>query len=89
MRLQEVFKALNDPTRRAIIALLRKDKMSAGSIVDHFHSSNATISHHLSILKQANLISDEKEGKYIYYELNTSVLEELIVWLSSMKEDRE
>lgn len=87
MRLQETFKALSDPTRRAIIDLLRYGKMSAGDIVSHFPSTNATISHHLSILKKAGLILDEKDGKYIYYELNTSVIDEVISWITSLKGD--
>ncbi len=85
MRFQETFKALSDDTRREIISLLKDGKMSAGEIVSHFPSSNATISHHLSILKKAGLISDEKIGKYIYYELETSVIDEIIGWISSLK----
>lgn len=85
MKFQETFKALSDPTRRAIIALLRDQPLHAQQIVDHFQQSNATISHHLSILKKAELILDEKKGKYIYYELNTSVLDEIIGWISSLK----
>ena len=85
MRFQETFKALSDDTRREIISLLKDGKMSAGEIVSHFPSSNATISHHLSILKKAGLISDEKIGKYIYYELETYVIDEIIGWISSLK----
>lgn len=80
---QQTFKALADPTRREILELLREGRMSAGDIVEHFAVSNATISHHLSILKEAQLVLDEKEGKYIYYELNTSVMDEIIGWISS------
>lgn len=86
MKFQETFKALSDPTRREIISLLREGPLNAQQIVDHFETSNATISHHLSILKKAELILDEKQGKYIYYELNTSVLDEIIGWISSLKE---
>lgn len=85
MGFQETFKALSDPTRREIITLLKAGRMSAGDIVSHFPSTNATISHHLSTLKQAGLILDEKVGKFIYYELNTSVIDEIIVWISSLK----
>ncbi|MCI9293056.1 MAG: winged helix-turn-helix transcriptional regulator [Erysipelotrichaceae bacterium] len=85
MKFQETFKALSDPTRREIIALLRDKPLHAQQIVDHFQQSNATISHHLSVLKNAELILDEKQGKFIYYELNTSVLDEIIGWISSLK----
>lgn len=89
MGFQETFKALSDPTRREIVHLLKDGKMTAGDIVSHFSSTNATISHHLSILKKAGLILDEKKGKYIYYELNTSVIDEIIGWVSSLKGDED
>jgi len=85
MKLQETFRALSDPTRRAIISLLHEGPLHAQQIVDHFETSNATISHHLSVLKKAGLILDDKQGKYIYYELNTTVLDEIIGWISSLK----
>lgn len=85
MHFQETFKALSDETRREIISLLKDGKMSAGEIVSHFQSTNATISHHLNILKKADLITDEKIGKYIYYELNTSIIDEIVGWISSLK----
>lgn len=85
MGFQETFKALSDPTRREIINLLKDGKLRAEDIVAHFPSTNATISHHLSILKKADLITDEKKGKYIYYELNTSVIDEIIGWITSLK----
>ena len=85
MGFQETFKALSDPTRREIINLLKDGKLRAGDIVAHFPSTNATISHHLSILKKADLITDEKKGKYIYYELNASVIDEIIGWITSLK----
>lgn len=88
MGFQESFKALSDPTRRQIIELLRKGKMSAGEILDHFQMTGASISHHLSILKNANLVTDDKQGKYIYYELNLSVVEEILTWLASLKEEK-
>lgn len=85
MGVPDTFKALSDSTRREIITLLKDKKMSAGDIVSHFNISNATISHHLSVLKQCDLILDEKVGKFIYYELNTSVIDEIIGWISSLK----
>ncbi|MEG0527957.1 autorepressor SdpR family transcription factor [Amedibacillus sp. YH-ame10] len=87
MGFQDTFKALGDPTRREIITLLKHGKLSAGDIVSHFSSTNATISHHLSVLKNADLICDEKVGKYIYYELNTSVIDEILVWITALKGD--
>lgn len=78
----ETFKALSDPTRREILNMLKEQPRSAGEISDHFHTTGATISHHLSILKTADLISDRREGKYIYYELNLSVFEEVLNWLN-------
>lgn len=87
MGFQESFKALSDPTRRQIIELLRNGKMAAGDIVDKFNMTGASISHHLSILKNAGLVTDDKQGKYIYYELNLSVVEEILAWLASLKEE--
>ena len=87
MGFQETFKALSDPTRREIVNLLKDGKRSAGDIVSHFSSTNATISHHLSILRKAGLITDEKQGKYIYYELNTTVFQEVLSWLHSLMEE--
>lgn len=89
MRFQDTFKALSDPTRREILSLLAHGPLLAGEIVEHFHTSNATISHHLSVLKKAELIMDDKKGKYIYYESNASVLDEMIGWMSSIKGDHE
>ena len=85
MGFQQTFKALSDPTRREILRLLRDGEMSAGDLSSHFSSTGATISHHLSILRDAGLILDEKRGKYIYYELNLSVLDEILEWISSLK----
>lgn len=87
MGFQETFKALSDPTRREILNLLKEGRKSAGEITEHFQMTGATISHHLSILKQANLISDEKNGKYIYYELNLTVFEELLGWIQGFKKE--
>lgn len=88
MSFQETFKALSDPTRREILELLKRQKMSAGDIAAHFNVSNATISHHLASLKSAGLIDDEKVGKYIYYEINLSVVEEILGWLASLSDMR-
>lgn len=87
MGFQESFKALSDPTRRQIIELLRNNKITAGDIVDKFQMTGASISHHLSILKNAGLVTDDKQGKYVYYELNLSVVEEILAWLASLKEE--
>ena len=81
MGFPETFKALSDPTRREILNLLKRGDLSAGEIADRFDMTAATISHHLSVLKQADLILDRREGKYIYYQLNLSVFEELLSWL--------
>ena len=85
MGLQQTLKALSDPTRREILNLLKNGKKSAGDICDHFDITAAAISRHLSILKEADLIADTRDGKYIFYELNTSVLEEIILWISDLK----
>ena len=87
MGFQKTFKALSDSTRRKILNLLKHGSLSAGEIGQHFDITGATISHHLSILKDAGLVTDEKRGKYVYYELNLSVLEEIINWLQDFKED--
>lgn len=85
MSFQESFKALSDPTRRQIIELLKPGKLTAGEIVAQFDMTGATISHHLSILKNAGLITDSKQGKYIFYELNLTVVEEIMNWLTGLK----
>jgi len=81
----DTFKALSDSTRREILSLLTGGSMTAGEIGERFSMTGATISHHLSVLKQAGLISDEKKGKYVYYELNTSVIDELMRWTIDLK----
>lgn len=87
MAYADTFKALSDPTRREILNLLKQKEMTAGEIVEHFQVSGATISHHLSILKQAGLVDDQKSGKYIYYRLNLTVFEEILSWIQGfMKE---
>ena len=85
MGLQNTLKALSDPIRREILNLLKGGRMSAGDIVDHFAVTGASISRHLSVLKEADLIRDKREGKYIYYELNASVLEEIMLWIVDLK----
>lgn len=88
MSLQQTLKALSDPIRREILNILKSGRMSAGDITDKFSVTGASISRHLSILKEADLIRDKREGKYIYYELNASVLEETILWISTLKGDK-
>ena len=85
MGLQQTLKALADPTRREILNLLKQGKKSAGEISDHFDITAAAISRHLSVLKEADLIEDARDGKYIFYELNASVLEEIMLWISDLK----
>lgn len=85
MGFQESFKALGDPTRRAILDLLKGGAKTAGDIGARFDMTGATVSHHLSVLKDAGLVSDERRGKYIYYELNVSVLDEVVGWLAALK----
>lgn len=88
MSFQKTFKALSDPTRRMILDLLKNGPMTAGDICTRFSMTGATISHHLSVLKDSGLIMDEKAGKYIYYELNMSVLDEILSWVTSFKGGR-
>lgn len=83
--LQQTLKALADPIRREILNMLKNGRMSAGEITEHFPVTAASISRHLSVLKDADLIRDTREGKYIFYEINTSVLEETLLWISGLK----
>lgn len=85
MGLQNTLRALADPIRREILNMLRSGRMSAGDICEHFDVTAASVSRHLSVLKDADLIRDDREGKFIFYELNTSVLEEVMLWLSGLK----
>ena len=85
MSLQNTLKALSDPIRREILNLLKDGRLSAGEICDHFPVTGASISRHLSVLKEADLIRDTREGKFIYYDLNASVLEETLLWIASLK----
>ena len=85
MSFANTFKALSHPVRREILDLLKMGKMSAGEIADQFELTGATISHHLNVLKQADLVVETREKNFIYYELNTSVLEDMMVWLADLK----
>lgn len=87
--MQDTLQALDDPTRREILNLLKQSRMSAGEISNHFSISGAAVSRHLSVLKEADLIRDEREGKYIYYELNATVLEEILLWISELKGEKD
>jgi DNA-binding transcriptional ArsR family regulator len=85
MSFAETFKALSDPARRQILELLKKGPMSAGEIGSHFDMTGATISYHLKLLKKADLVFETRDKNYIYYQLNTSVLEEIMLWISDLK----
>ena len=89
MSMQDTLQALADPTRREILNLLKQSRMSAGEISNHFSISGAAVSRHLSVLKEADLIRDAREGKYIYYELNATVLEEILLWISELKGEKD
>ena len=80
-----VFKALNDPTRREILEMLQKKDLTAGEIADKFHISFPSISHHLDLLKQAQLVTTKKEGQFVFYSLNTTVMDEIVKWLMQFK----
>lgn len=83
-----VFKALNDPTRREILEMLRKGDMTAGEIAESFDISKPSISHHLDLLKQAEMVVSVKKGQYIYYSLNTTVLDEIMKWFMQFTKDK-
>ena len=85
MGLQSTMRAISDPIRREILTLLKSGRMSAGDICEHFDVTGAAISRHLSVLREADLIRDTREGKFIYYDLNASVFEELLIWVSDLK----
>ena len=89
MGFAETFKALADPVRREILILLKQGRLSAGEIGSHFDMTGATISYHLGILKKADLVFETREKNFIYYELNTSVVEEVMLWLSELKGGNE
>jgi len=86
MGFAETFKALSDPVRRDILEMLKKGRMSAGDIGSNFDMTGATISYHLNILKKAELVRETKQKNFVFYELNTSVVEEVMLWLSGLKE---
>ena len=88
MGFQNTIKAISDPTRREILNLLKEGRLTAGEIGAHFDMTGATVSHHLNVLKDAGLVVDEKKGKYISYELNMTVLDEIISWISSLKGEK-
>ena len=88
MALQHTLKALSDPIRREILDLLKTKQLSAGEICEHFDITAAAISRHLSVLKDADLIRDSRQGKYIFYELNASVLEEILLWVADLKGEK-
>lgn len=83
--MQQTLRALADPVRREILNMLKIRRMSAGEIGNHFSITSAAISRHLSVLREADLITDHREGKFIFYELNVSVLEEIMLWLAELK----
>ena len=89
MGFSETFKALNDPVRREILMMLRAGRMSAGEIGAHFSLTGASVSYHLSILKKADLVRESRRGNFIDYELNTSVVEEVMLWLSELRGDEK
>lgn len=85
MSFAETFKALSDPARREILLMLREGKMSAGEIGSHFDMTGATVSYHLSVLKKADLVYETKQKNFVFYELNTSVFEEIMLWFAQFK----
>ena len=88
MGIQKTIKALSDPTRREVLELLKAGRLSAGEITEKFPVTGAAVSKHLSVLKEADLIRDTREGKFIYYDLNASVLEEIMLWITDLKGDK-
>ena len=88
MSLQSTLKAISDPIRREILEMLKNGRMSAGDISSKFDVTDASISRHLSVLKEADLIRDKREGKFIYYEINTSVLEDIILFIADLKGEK-
>ena len=89
MSFAETFKALSDPVRREILQMLKHGRMSAGDIGSHFDMTGATMSYHLKILKKADLVWEKKEKNFVFYELNTSVLEEIMLWISDLKGEND
>lgn len=89
MAFADTFKALSDPVRRDILTMLKNGRMSAGEIGSHFDMTGATVSYHLNILKKADFVFEEKEKNFVYYSLNTSIVEEVMVWLSGLRGDND
>lgn len=89
MAFADTFKALSDPVRRDILTMLKNGRMSAGEIGSHFDMTGATVSYHLNILKKADLVIEEKEKNFVYYSLNTSIVEEVMMWLSGLRGDND
>ncbi|MBL7741705.1 MAG: winged helix-turn-helix transcriptional regulator [Chitinophagaceae bacterium] len=87
--MNSIFKALNDPTRRQILELLQEKDMTAGEIAEQFTISFPSISHHLDLLKQARLVTSEKDGQFVYYSLNTTVVDEILKWLVQFKQKKK
>jgi len=87
--LNALFKALNDPTRREILELLKAKDLTAGEIADQFNISKPSISHHLDLLRQAGLVVSAKEGQFIYYSLNTTVMDEMVKWIISLQSPKK
>ena len=83
-----IFKALNDPTRREILEILKEKDLSAGDIANHFNISKPSISHHLDILRQADLISSEKKGQFVIYSINTTIMEDILQWILTLKQSK-
>lgn len=88
MGIQKTMKALADPSRRTILNLLKQRRLSAGEIAEHFDMSLPAVSKHLAVLKEADLIRDQREGKFIFYELNASVLDEALLWLKDLRGEK-
>jgi ArsR family transcriptional regulator len=86
--MNQLFKALNDPTRREILEILGKGDLSAGDIADRFDMSKPSISHHLDLLRQAGLVESVKKGQYIYYSINTTVFDELVKWMLRFRKSK-
>ncbi|WLR52817.1 autorepressor SdpR family transcription factor [Bacillus tianshenii] len=89
MPMNDAFKALSDPTRRKIIQLLKSSELTAGEIAEHFDMKKPSISHHLNVLKQADLVSSEKQGQHVLYSLNTTVVQDMMTWFMNFAERKE
>jgi ArsR family transcriptional regulator len=87
--MKELFKALNDQTRREILDLLKEKEMTAGEIAEKFNISKPSISHHLDLLKRADLVSSVKKGQFVTYSINTTILEDLVSWVMTLKQDKD